>query len=189
MVKINFMRVISAALASSAIAIYVTFLFSLFSEISKAEAIYSIFIGSAFLLVTPFLPLYYYKERGEIDWDVRDKNKRPKLYAFKIMGGIIATILFYLINNILMFKFSLVFSIVMIVLLLINYYTKISLHSAGITLGTLALYLALGSYWILSLILIPIVFLIRLKMKAHTLVQLILGTIVAGIITFVIFSI
>jgi hypothetical protein len=189
MVKIDFIKVISVALSSSAMAIYVLFITSLLSEISKTQAVYSIIIGSTFLLITPFLPLYYYKERGEIDWDVRDKSKRPKLYAFKILGGSIATVLFYLVNNTLMFKFSLVFSILMVFLLLINYYTKISLHAAGVTIGTLSIYLIYGSYWILSLILIPIVYLIRLKMKAHTLIQLILGTLVAGIITFVIFSI
>ncbi|MFQ6020577.1 MAG: hypothetical protein ACE5J4_00975 [Candidatus Aenigmatarchaeota archaeon] len=189
MVKIDFTRVLSAALASSAMAIYVTFIFSLFSEISKVEAIYSIIIGIVFLLVMPFLPLYYYKEYGYTDWDVTDRKKRPKLYGFKILGGFIATILFYLINNMLMFKYSLIFSIVMIFLLLINYYSKISLHSAGVTMGTLSLYLVYGGYSIISLILIPVVCLIRLKMKAHSIIQLIAGILVSGIITFIIYSI
>ena len=83
-----------------------------------------------------------------------------------------------------MLAISLAYLFVDIAIMVNNLFWKISIHAAGIAGPTTALVYVFGTKFIFLYIFTALVFYIRLKLKAHTLYQLMAGCAVAIGVTF-----
>ena len=156
--------------------------------------IIGIVFGFTFLLPALILPIFlYFRWMGH--WDASERNER----VFPI--AITAIIYYYTYSflkgqHMLMFiaLFILAISIVMIILMITNFFTKISLHMAGIGgVCGLLLYMSMrissinGWFFIVALFLAGLIAFARLKLNAHSPLQIVYGFIAGFIPVFSLF--
>jgi len=178
---------ISYLLSPTTIGFYVIVLFVLFSEKTKqidpSVLPMILAIGLIFLCIVPVVGILYFTKIGTIDIWVSERRTRPPFYLIAIVGYLIASILFYSINAHDFFVLSVAYCGVTITVLLVNFKTKISSHSAGLTGPFTAVLFVLGPIALILFILLPVVIWARLHLKAHTFSQLMLGSIIGSLIT------
>ncbi|TRZ54038.1 hypothetical protein D4Q76_03280 [archaeon] len=130
------------------------------------------------------LPIFYFSIKGSTDMEVRERQKRTFFFLIAIACYIISSAVFYLLDYHEMLSISLAYAFVTAAVMLVNISWKISVHSAGVAGPTTAMVYVFGLWLIPLYSLTVLVILVRLKMKAHTLPQLIAGTLMAIAITF-----
>jgi len=144
----------------------------------------AILIGCIFLTILPIAPIALNVIKGDIDVFVSDRKRRPKFYLYALLSHLAGASVSYILRVEILTIILLVFFFVTLSVAIINFKTKISAHTSGIAGPATYMTYFLGSTYIfLYLIIIPVAW-ARIKLKAHTLQQTILGTIVAIIITF-----
>ena len=131
--------------------------------------------------------IYLLKQKKINDWDLSIRKERVKyinIDAFLMLFLFLAS--FVLNAPHVLILLSLILFSVEFIFGLITLFWKISVHAQLITL--LAIYLSIFFYPIglLSILLIPVVFMARLILKMHTPLQLIMGSIVSGSVTLLI---
>lgn len=146
-------------------------------------ALSSASIGILALCLGPFAPVAYSARTGRTDLDVSDVNKRGPLYVPGLVSYAAGALVFLALNNKIMFVIALAYLCVASATLIITLVWKISAHTAGIAGPTTALVFVFGA-WVLPLYLLSIVMIwSRAKLRAHTLAQAVAGTLVAIVIT------
>lgn len=171
---------LSYFLSAPAIAAIVTIIFSL----SSPDIFLSVVVGFLFLVIIPILPVFYFFEQKLIDIDVHDRKKRTIFFLMAIISYITASVIFYYLNYHTMFSISMAYIFVTTAVMIINLFWKISVHSAGVAGPTTALVYVFGKELIPLYIFTIIIIYIRLKLRAHNLIQLIAGSVVAIAVTF-----
>ena len=179
--------IISKALSPVVIAMIATIIFVIGSPIGTGDLnpVLSIVIGLFFLSIFPTVLIVYFYKKGVIDLDVSDRKKRTPLYIVIIGGYVVASAIFYVTDCKIMFVLSMAYVCVTSVVTSLNFFTKISAHSAGATGPLLSLVYVFGVSMIpLFILFVPLVIWARIKLDAHTHIQLIAGSLTAIIITF-----
>ncbi|GAH90477.1 unnamed protein product, partial [marine sediment metagenome] len=74
-----------------------------------------------------------------------------------------------------------------IILTIITYFWKICLHASGITIMVISFNILFGKWMLLMIPLIPLIGWARVRIKKHTVGQVILGTGITAIVTFLIY--
>lgn len=174
------LQFLSNALSAPAIAAAVSIAFSLNSQ----NFALSTLLGILLLSVFPILPIFYFSRKGATDMEVHERKKRTFFFLMAIAGYILSSAVFYFLNYHSMFFISLAYIFVTTAVMLVNIFWKISVHSAGVAGPTTALVYVFGLGFIPLYILTVLVILVRLKLKAHTLPQLMVGALMAIAITF-----
>ena len=145
------------------------------------------FIAIFFLCIFPMIAILYYHNKGTIDIWVSNKKQRTPFYIIAILGYLLSSIIFYQQQDIIFYLFSLAYFSVALSLLISNFITKISSHSAGIAGPVTALVIMYGIIGLpLYLILIPIIW-ARLKLQSHTPLQLLFGILLSIIVTTIVY--
>ncbi len=173
-------RFLSHLLSAPAVAVLVTIIFSQFSP----DALTSIIVGVLFLAAIPSIPVFYFFEEGVVDIDIRNRKRRTLFFFFAILNYIAAALIFYYLGDRLMFLISLAYFLVTCSIALINLFWKISVHAAGVAGPTTALVYIFGKEIIPLYIFTIVIIYVRIKLKMHSLSQLLAGTIVAIAMTF-----
>ncbi len=179
--------IISYLLSPTTVAFYAIVLLLLFSE--ETRQIDPVMIPSIlaialfFLCINPIVVILYFTKKGKIDIWVSERQTRPPFYLIAMAGYGIASVLFYYLGAHDFFVLSVAYVGVTTTVLIANYKTKISSHSAGLTGPFTAVFFVLGFFALPLFILLPVVIWARLKLNAHTFTQLISGSIVGIIIT------
>jgi len=184
----NIYKVLSFILAPPMIAFYVTIIFSLFSPIGlgSINALSSITIGIIFLVLVPFLSTYYFT-KGIINVDKKEDRVIP--YLVSIVGYLAASAIFWLLNAHAMFLISMSYVFVTSAVSIINIFWKISAHTAG-TAGPITALIYVFGLNLIPIYLITLLTLwVRLKIKAHDILQLISGAVIAILITSIVYTI
>ncbi|MDT3696865.1 MAG: hypothetical protein ROY99_10785 [Ignavibacterium sp.] len=179
----SFARVISTILVPPSFTIIIFTIFAFTLEIDLSKKILTFVIPFVFGFASPIALFLYLRKKGKLaDQDASIKEERT--FPFLI------AIVFYFIGLLLMIKFNLnIISIafwfcyisITIITIFINKYWKISAHSMGVSGPFAVLIFVFG--WI-GLLLLPIVFLVgwsRVKLKCHSIAQVITGILVAFI--------
>ena len=184
----NIYKLLSCILMPPMIALYAIVSFSLFSPIGlgSLNAFSSIAIGVVFLVLVPLGSAYYFN-RGNIDVDKKEDRVIP--YLVGIVSYLIASSIFWLLNAHIMFVISMAYVFVTSAISIINIFWKISAHTAGVAGPTTALIYVFGLNLIPLYALTLLVIWIRLKLKAHNMLQLMTGAIVAIFITSLVYTI
>ncbi|MBI2031315.1 MAG: hypothetical protein HYT08_01750 [Candidatus Levybacteria bacterium] len=124
------------------------------------------------------------------DFDVSKKEQRPLLFFF---SGLVT--FFYLASLFVLngpkILFIAIFAIILgiIVLGIANQWIKVSIHTATVSALSISLAILYGGWFILSLVLIPIMAWSRIKIKKHTPTEAVTGGVLGTIITIIVYII
>lgn len=138
-----------------------------------------------FQILLPLGILYWLiKQKKVSDWDIRIRQERYKILPIFMVSTLVALILIYLYGNLLFFHLYLILWLVALVGVIVTYFGKISLHTMlNVTATILVNFLFNWQLPILYLF-IPIIGLARYYHKHHTVLQVVVGAILSGLITF-----
>jgi len=183
--KPNGLKIISGTLSAPAISAYMMLLFVAYSPnglgtLSQSQAAG---LGLLFLLVLPGLPLVYSARRGHTDLDVTDRHKRTPFYAIALASYAAGTATFWLLGAHTLAVLCAAYLAVTAAVTIINLFWKISAHAAGVAGPATALVYVFGLYGAPAFLFTPLVMWVRLRLRAHTLGQLVAGALVAIAVT------
>lgn len=155
----------------------------IFSSLSPNIAL-SAGLGILFLAVIPILPFLYFLGKRQTNINIISRRIRTVVLIMAIASYAASSAVFYYLDYHAMFAISLAYLFVDIAIMVNNLFWKISIHAAGIAGPTTALVYVFGTKFVFLYIFTAMVFYIRLKLKAHTLCQLVAGCAVAVVVTF-----
>ena len=153
-------------------------------------AIFWTVFSSAFILLFFAFVLIGVYFKVFSDFNISRREQRPKLFSFGII--------LMLVYTLCLFEFRAPFVLVLgtiaiilglIVLWLVNMFTKVSGHLAVLSAFLTFLVLAEGPLFLSTFVLVPVLAWARIKTKNHTLFQTILGTFVGVLTTVLIYVI
>ncbi len=185
----NRSEILSLMYDPTAAALYVVILFSLFSPIGlgNLDVISSIVIGALFLKIIPAIPFFYYLKIGYVDVNLTVRKRRLPLFIVGSISSIISIVIFYVFDVKILFIFSIAYFVGSSVVGLITRFWKISMHTYGIAGGISALVYVYGVWMVpLYILLVPVMY-VRYKEKLHDIKQLMIGTILASVVTYMIY--
>lgn len=151
------------------------------SHAQLTTAKFLLFLPAILVLSIPiFYFLYALKKKKISDWEMTGRQERYPIYLLSLLCGGLALIFVSVYGSRELFTLSLILYLVGILVTLINFFWKISTHTAGITSGALAFNLLFpDAIYQIFYLLIPLVVWSRWEEKKHTFGQL-LGGIVLG---------
>lgn len=166
------------------------FIFTIFSiNLENApKSYYGILISLVFGLLLPLLAIFYFRKKGIIsnnDATIKEERYIPYIYAIIFsLAGILFTAILNLHNNLIMLWQ--VYLLTSIIIININKIWKISAHTMGASIPVGAL-LFLGNLQLLiiAILLLSLVFLSRLLLKVHTFMQVLTGSIIGFLTTYI----
>jgi len=141
------------------------------------------------LSILPILYIITEYRRGRTDIFVTDKGKRPKFFIPALISYAMGALAFTLLGDGVLVAFHLCYLTVTAAIFLVSLKWKISIHTAGIAGPTTFLVYYLGPVYTILYLLIPLAAWSRYKLRAHTIPQLVMGALVALIVTHITCSI
>jgi len=156
---------------------------------NKIEAINWAFLCLLFGTVIPYLYIcFLYKKKEINDMRIPEKEDRIKPLVVACISYIICFIILYVLDGPLFLKSIFAASIVSTVILTtITYFWKISLHTSWITFMVITFNILFGRWMLLMIPLIPVIGWARVRIKEHTMNQVILGVGISTVTTFFIY--
>jgi hypothetical protein len=142
-----------------------------------------------FAAFIPYMFILYLYKSGKIS-DLHMPNRKERFVPLFftnlsiIMGFII---LLFLKSNRLLISVYIIYLLGLVVISLITLFWKISFHSSYITIFSIVLIIVFGKWAIFTILLIPLVSWVRIKLKSHTLSQILSGIAMAAIISLSVF--
>ena len=142
-----------------------------------------IILGTIFLTIIPTAPIVVSTAIGKTDIYITERNKRFWFFAIAISSHIAGAIISLMLGSFFLFGFHLSYFTVTSVITVATLKTKVSVHAAGITgpITFIAFFMGIN-FAILYLIVIPVAW-ARLKLKAHTGKQIVLGIVISILVT------
>lgn len=129
-----------------------------------------------FLIAISFYVIYGVHKKIFTDMDVSKRTQRPLLFTIGFVMSIMYLLGLLFLNGpkiLIIVSCGFIFSILL--LALINFRLKVSIHVATVSALFFALAISYQGYYYLTLLLIPIVAWSRLKINRHTLPETIVG--------------
>lgn len=144
----------------------------------------NILAPSAVMLLSFVIPFSYfaqlYKSKKISDFDVSKHKERQQLYSVALLGLLLSLAYLYFFSTMEIFWAFLRLLGIALTLVAFNIKIKVSVHAALTTLLCLTLFLDYD-FTAFIFLLIPLVALSRLKLKRHTVKELILGTLIPAL--------
>ncbi|WFO75302.1 hypothetical protein J4526_09615 [Desulfurococcaceae archaeon MEX13E-LK6-19] len=181
------LRIVSVFSSSPFIALLIPIYFLIIDVMSLFEFIHALI----FLFIIPLFLPYYWSLRKGIEWDYPNRKERIMPFTMVTISYIIGFATISLSgSNFLVKCLHLSYAITSLTALMITMYYKVSIHIMGI-IGP-ATFLFWAGYLVLSLSLIILSIVVsyaRIKLKRHTLDQVIVAYIVALIVNTAVFHV
>jgi membrane-associated phospholipid phosphatase len=171
---------VSKFVSPPTIAIVATVCFSLWSPIGLG-LLYpplSILLCFSLLAFCPFLPVLYFYRKKVVDLYVSKKESRTPFFLIAIVLYSVAAVIFFATNTGIMLLLALSYTFVTIILLLVNRFWKVSVHSAGVAGPVFALIFVFGVMVLPLSLLIVLVSWSRIRLKKHTFMQTLAGSLI-----------
>ncbi len=137
-------------------------------------------MGIAFLVILPVAPVVIMSLAGKIDLMVTERERRTPFLIFSSISYFLGLLIFLAAKCRVGMTIAASYLIVSISILILNRFTKVSIHSAGASSSWAVLTLLRSSF---SLLVFPSILLIawsRYRAKAHTLCQILIGLFVGA---------
>jgi hypothetical protein len=142
----------------------------------------------AFVLIVALFVIFGVMLGVFSNFDVSKREQRPLLFSFS------AIVMFCYLISIFIFNgpktlFIALFAVILglIAIVIANRWIKVSIHLATLTSAVLFIGIVYGGYFFLFLILIPLLAWARVKMKEHTPLETIIGSILGIVITLIVY--
>ncbi len=142
-----------------------------------------------FLMTIAQIVLYYVRKNVFTDLDVSTRAQRPLLFRILVIFGVLYISGLYLLHAprvLYVMVVSLLFGVS--VVSIINMRIKASLHVATLSALILGLVLGYGIYYAFFLLLIPLVGWSRVKLKRHTVSEVVVGGVVGSLLLLIIYG-
>ena len=185
----KFAKIISYVFDGSFISIPILFVICLIVVENKLEAVGWAFLCLLFGAVIPYLYIgFLYKKKEINNMHIPEKENRIKPLLLSCASYIACFIILYLLDGPIFLKSIFAVSVVStIILTIITYFWKISIHTSWITFIVITFNILLGSWMLLMVPLIPVIGWARVRIKQHTINQVIFGAGISTITTFCIY--
>jgi len=172
---------ISIFVAPPTMAILATVSFSLWSPIGLGllSAPFSILLCFFCFVFFPFFSVLYFYRNSVSDLYVSKRETRTPLLLIAIISYSVAAIVFFFTNTKIMFLLALGYTFVSIILLVVNFFWKVSIHCAGVAGPIFSLIFVFGLNAIPLSLIVGLVGWSRIKLKSHTFAQTLAGTLVS----------
>ncbi len=182
-------RTISYIFDGSFISIPIFLIICLMVVDNKMEAISWAFVCLLFGTVIPYLYVSLLYRKKEInDMHIPKKENRIKPLLVSCVSYTMCFVILYILNGPLFLKSIFAVSVVSTVIFtIITYFWKISLHSSWITFIVITFNILFGRWMLLMIPLIPVIGWARVRIKKHTINQVILGVGISTITSFLIY--
>lgn len=163
----------------------VTFLGFLVIILGTSFSLKEILVTSFFFSIYPFLVTFILKKEGKVsDLFVTKREERFLPIILSLVGYLIGITLLLPLDIISFIAIAYFVNTLIILLITLKY--KISVHVATIAGMMVAIIMVFRSYILLFLLLLPVIVAwARIKEKAHSLGQVMLGGILSSVLTFV----
>jgi hypothetical protein len=122
------------------------------------------------------------------NFDVSKREQRPLLFSFTAFAAFCYLLSLLILNGpkvLFIALFAVVFGL--IVAVIINQWIKASIHMATLTSVLLFIGILYGGYFFLLFLFIPLLAWARVKMKEHTPIETVVGTILGIVITLIVY--
>jgi hypothetical protein len=171
---------VSKFVSPPTIALVAAVCFSLWSPIGLGSLHPSLNILLCLLLFAfcPFLPVLYFHRKKVVDLYVSKKEERTPFFLIALAAYALAAIIFFFTNTKIMVPLALGYTFATIILLAVNRYWKVSVHSAGVTGPIFALVFVFGIIVLPLSLLILLVSWSRIKLQKHTFRQTLVGALI-----------
>ena len=181
---------ISIFVAPPTIAIVATVSFSLWSPIGLGllSAPFSILFCFFCFAFIPFLSILYFYRKNVVDLYVSNRKTRTPFFLIAITSYSFAALIFLVTNTKIMFLLAVGYIFVSIILMVVNLFWKVSVHSAGVTGPIFSLIFVFGINAVPLTLIVGLVGWSRIKLKNHTVAQTIAGSLIALSVGFVVYS-
>lgn len=185
----KFAKIISYVFDGSFISIPILLIICLIVVDNKIEAVGWAFLCLLFGVVIPYLyVVFLYKKKEINNIHIPKKEDRIKPLLVSCISYTICFIVLYVLDGPLFLKSIFAVSVVSIIILtIITYFWKISLHTSWITFIVITFNILFGRWMLLMIPLIPVIAWARVRIKEHTVNQVVLGVGISTITTFFIF--
>jgi len=168
--------VLSAPVYATLLAWYMLWVRSRFNVLEWLSAF--VFLGAA-----PILAVLAGVAKGKVDVFVSKRSARPVYFVPAVASHVLGGWAFMVLGDWLLAVFAFTYATVTASILAVTFVEKVSVHAAGVAGPTTFMVLAFGISYLALYVLVPTVGLARLCLKAHTLRELVLGTLIAVIVT------
>jgi len=115
-------------------------------------------------------------------WDMESKKERWPFLLLILVTYLISLLIIYVYGNILLFHLSIIIIFLIITLFIITFKWKVSLHTSLNTMAALSINFLFDWNLPLLYLTIPVIFWARLRLKKHTVSQLIMGIVVTTMV-------
>ncbi len=168
--------ILSAPVYATMLAWYMLWVRSRFNALEWVAAF--VFLG-----VAPIATVLAGVAKGKVDVFVSRKSDRPVYFVPAVASHAVGGWVFTVLGDWLLAVFAFTYAAVTASILLVTFVEKVSVHAAGVAGPTTFMVLAFGLTYSVLYVLVPTVGFARLCLKAHTAKELILGILIAVIVT------
>lgn len=145
-------------------------------------ALISVIFGALIPISTSLILI----KKMHTDLDITDRTKRTVPLIFAICSYLLGfLVLLWYGAPAIVSAFMLIYGTNTLIILIINFYWKISIHAMGIAGPTAAFIFTFGAVGVLMGLIIPLVMWSRLKLKKHTPLQVIAGSLLGLLLTWI----
>jgi hypothetical protein len=172
---------ISIFVAPPTMAIVATVSFSLWSPIGLGllSAPFSILLCFFCFAFFPFFSVLYFYRKKVSDLYVSKRETRTPIFLMAIASYSVAALIFLVTSTKIMFLLALGYTLVSIILMVVNLFWKVSVHCAGVTGPIFSLIFVFGINALPLSLIIGLVGWSRIKLKNHTFAQTLVGTLIS----------
>jgi len=149
----------------------------------------SILLCLSLLAFCPFLPVLYFYRKKVVDLYVSKKEFRTPFFLIAIALYSMAAVIFFATNTKIMFLLALSYTFVTVILLLVNRFWKVSVHSAGVAGPVFALIFVFGVIVLPLSLLLVLVSWSRIRLKKHTFMQTLAGSLIPVAVGLVVYPV
>ena len=174
-------NIISIFVAPPTLALVATVSFSLWSPIGLGllSAPFSILLCFFCFAFFPFLSVLYVYRKNVGDLYVSKRKARTPFFLIAITSYSFAAVIFLVTTTKIMYLLALGYTLVSIILMVVNLFWKVSVHCAGVTGPIFSLIFVFGINALPLSLIVGLVGWSRIKLKNHTFAQTFVGTLIA----------
>jgi hypothetical protein len=181
---ISFAKIIGIILHPVVLALTGIFVIVQKNSQSLTEAIYWTFLSGLFSLIIGAFVLFGVKKGFFNNFDVSNQKQRVILYPFVILIVVMFGILVFATKGpVILIQSSIIFSLSLMLLDLVNSKIKASIHVASVSALATGLVLLYGLQYLPAFLLVPISAYARVTGRRHTLSEVIVGAVCGVLLT------
>jgi len=185
----KFAKILSYVFDGSVISIPILIIICLSIESDVIKALGWAFLCLTFTMIIPYLYVYILNRKKLIDdLHIPNRENRIKPLIITAVSNIIGFIILYILEAHLFLKTMFLAAIISTITIgIITYFWKISIHTAWMTFIIITFIILFGKWMMVLIPLIPVIGWSRVKIKRHTITQVITGSVITSSTTFFVF--